>query len=121
MATISTVAGWNCSYSHNYLAAQFREDPDRPRLLFHDIVNYLACSVQKSPEPPLKAPNLKIFSGGGPPDPVDLRILINLTNNQCAPTPLKEHVCSCVNLQYISNGTYPIAKVMLRKQGSQTV
>ena len=27
------------------LAAQFREDPDRPRLLLHDIVNYLACSV----------------------------------------------------------------------------
>ena len=23
------------------LAAQFREDPDRPRLLLHDIVNYL--------------------------------------------------------------------------------
>ena len=51
------------------LAAQVTEDPDRPRLLLHDIVNYLACSAQKSPELPLRAPNLKNFSGGGHPDP----------------------------------------------------
>ena len=79
MATISTVAGWNCSYSYWQLNSErIQTGPD---------------TVQKSPEPPLRAPNLKNFSGEEPPKPpVFFFLEINLTTDLSVPTPLYRHI-----------------------------